>query len=264
MATSNVGGLVLPLDTTSAEHSVLDPVVVGLADYFAFWIRHELNTKLAQLRPGTGDGAIPDPLPSANVFYVDPQAHWVRDPLKIPALYVWWPRDGRSKVGEYSTVYDKRERDLRLMYVAGRETRPKGALGFSGLPAVVDAILTKASARGRHPEYGYNGDAFGTPIHRSLAPAGALGWEYTGGYPDFYAVVPNVPKGATGGNASGYEVTGFPVLLGTVHVVEKVLHDDLTYLDRTPDIVMTVTTGPDTNDPIEIGGGILPFDDGEP
>jgi hypothetical protein len=209
-----VGGLYLPLLSEGYPSPVLDPTVVGLAKFLAFWIRYGLRTKLQD-----PNESIPDPLPVDNVFPYDPTDNWVRK--STPALYLWWA--GESQHIKLTMLRDIRRRTLRLFYVAGAQTvTPSGARVYSGLPAAADAILHKASAAGLHPDYAPDGFLRGTPVAEALR---LLSWEYDKGKADFAQAVPNVSP-VPGGPGGGHAVRGYPVLFGNVIVNEEI--DQLT------------------------------------
>ena len=233
-----VGSLYIPLNPEGKYSPVLDPTVVGLADYLAYWIRYGLSTKLED-----PNNDVTDPLPEANVFPYDPRDNWVRN--STPALYIWW--FGESKLVKRTLVKDARQRTLRLFYVACEVATPKGARVYSGLPAAVDAIMFKACATGYHPHYGYNGDPIGTPIATSLR---LLGWEYEKGKEDFAQAVPNISQ-VPGGPGGGHVIRGYPVLFGHVNVWEEV---EGIGIDETTDQPQDIPFGANINDPADVNG----------
>jgi hypothetical protein len=205
-----VGGLYVPLKAEGYPSPVLDPTVVGLAKFLAFWIRYGLSTKLQEPNEN-----IADPLPAENVFPYDPKDNWVRK--STPALYLWW--SGESEPVELTIVRTLRRRTLRLFYVAGEQSvTPNGGRVYSGLPAAVDAILLKASFSGYHPDYAPDGFPRGTAIHEALR---LLSWKYGKGKADFAQAVPNVSP-VPGGPGGGHGVRGFPVLFGNVVINEEI------------------------------------------
>lgn len=206
---SSVGPLDIPIPQVGGYSAFTDPVTVGFADYFAFWIRYGLADKLRDPNDN-----IPDPLPAANVHTYDPQENWVRNDL--PALYVWWA--GESRRQDRTIVNATRIRTLRIFYAAAEVKRPKSGRIYSGLPSAIDAILFESCEQGFHYQYGYNNDPPGTPIHISLR---LRGWTYDRGKEDFAQRVPNVSS-APGGQAGGTVVTGWPVLMGTMTVYEDI------------------------------------------
>lgn len=218
-----VGPLDIPIQEAGGYSGFTDPVAVGFADYFAFWIRYGIADKF---RDSTT--TIDEVLPEANVFPYDPTENWVRN--DIPALYVWW--SGESRRAERSNLQAMRVRNFRIFYVAKEVKRPKGARVYSGMAAAVDAIMFQACEQGFHYNYGYNGDPRGTPIQTSLR---LRGWVYERGKDDFVQKIPNVSS-APGGQAGGHVVSGFPVFMGVMTVQEDIGQQTLTSADQSTEI----------------------------
>ena len=247
-----VGALVLPVPVASPAR-IVDPVAVGLADFFRYVIRAAIGPAAAAV-----NATLSDVLPTANVLTHDPAGYWVRGPF--PALYLW--PEGDSTVRQHSTVYDVRERRLRLFYVLTEAVGPDGQKLWSGLATAVDAALVRASARGYEPAYSYGTSLAGTPIAQSLGPLGAVGWEYQGGRPDLAVPVPSASAQA-GGPGEGAITRAYPVLFGSVLVRERVLADTGIY-SVTPDMSVEIVTNEtgDLADPLAFLEGVLPESDG--
>jgi hypothetical protein len=219
---SYIGPLRIPLRSNGYPSPISDPTITGFLDYFRFWIRHGLGQKI-----GDPNDTQPDALPEEHLFDFDPGDNWTRllnsdgDPA-LPALFLW--QAASSKPEQHTIVRHKRTRTFRIMYVAKPIDGPEGSPVFSGLGSAIDAILTKAYARGRHPHYGYNGSARGTSITESL---NLLGWSYEGGQPGMMAPVPGTSP-RIGGPSGGNQVQYFPAMLGAMTVVELVEDDEQT------------------------------------
>jgi hypothetical protein len=239
---SSVGPLDIPIPEVGGYVGFADPVAVGFADYFAFWIRYGINEKF---RDSTT--SIEYVLPEANVFPYDPTENWVRN--DIPALYVWW--SGESRRVERTITQAMRVRNFRIFYVAKEVKRPKGARVFSGMAAAVDAIMFQACEQGFHYDYGYNGATPGTPIQTSLK---LRGWVYERGKEDFVQKIPNVAA-AAGGQAGGHVISGFPVFMGTMSVSEDIsTSEGLTSADQSTEIAFNarINDPADTREPVTV------------
>lgn len=208
--TSYLGAAELPVPAGVVGTAFADPMVSALLDFLGHCIKAAVDTRLNQIR--TGDAAILDACPEANRHDYDPRQSFVRKPT--PALYIWW--GGRSKNVEHSTIRNRRERDLNLLYVCPPVLYPDGGPVFAGLPGAVDAAILEGSDRGYHPTYGYQGDPAGTVLVRSLAPAGTLGWEYTGGQIGILEPIPRKRRNAD----PNHQEDAFPALQGTLRVYE--------------------------------------------
>lgn len=206
--TSSFGALDLPVPLGIPASPFVDPLIIGLLDLLAFCIKDAIEDRLAQTRT-----AIADACPVANRFDYDPRQSFVRNPM--PALYIWW--SGRSKNVEATTVRNRRDRDLSLLYVAGSVKYPDGAPVFAGVMGAVDAAIAQASDRGYHPNYAFGNDVLGTPLVLSLAPKGTVGWEYTGGQ---VGILEPVPRRGRKADPNALEDC-FPALQGTIRVSER-------------------------------------------
>lgn len=234
--TSEVGALTLPVpeDYESVAPAVTpfaDPFILGLLDFFGHVIKDAIETRLVQLRPTL----ITDACPEANRHGFDPRQSFVR--LPTPSLFLWWG-SGRSKNIEHSTLRNRRERELSLLYVVAPVKYPDGAEVFAGVTNAVDAALARASDRGWHPTYGFADDPVGTPLVRSLAPPGVLGWSYEGGTS---GVLEPVPRKRRNADPNMIEDC-FPALQGTVKVVERIECDSPDEIEELEEGTLTVTS----------------------
>lgn len=250
---SAVGALDLPIAAGTISDALADPVVTGLLAFLGYWIKLELDAKLAVQSPTSADAC-----PTANRYPYDPRGYWVRNAK--PALYVWWK--GQSEIVDQTLVYTKRERDLGVFYVFEELVAPDGMVPRAGIIAAVDAAIAKASERGYHPSFSHNGAAAGTPLHLALASAGMLGWEYRGGSAGWMVPVPDASARA-GGAGTGYVQRGFPALDGTIRVWERVLGPQQSDADTNRDALFTMSLDDgDGRDPVDLVSRYLVGPDG--
>jgi hypothetical protein len=249
-----VGGLHIPVQAEGYPSNIGDPVVLGLAGYFAYWIRWGLTYGMSN--PNT---QVPDPLPATHVFPFNPGEMWTRNQnddgvIAIPALYLWW--EGESTVVRRSSVNFARQRTLRLFYAAKEVTYPDGGSVYAGMPNAVDAILHKASVHGYHTDYAPSGFAPGTPI---IVALDLLGWSYEGGKQDVAARTPDISPKA-GGKGGGAVIRGWPVLFGNVLVLEAIQPPTAGASNGPQDIEFNanVNDPADVNGPLEIMTRYLP------
>jgi hypothetical protein len=258
VGTSSVlGATSLPVAAGASLSHLTDSVVLGLLDYFAFWIKNTLDAKLAVLTPTSSDA-----VPTANRFPYSPGEYWVRS--SVPALYVWW--NGPSRRVADTLVYDRRDREIHVQYIFEELIAPDGVTARAGLMSAVDAALFKACARGRHPSYGYNSSPAGTPLVASLAPESHLAFEYLGGTEGMMSPVPySNPR--PGGEGGGHVIRFYPSLLARVAVMERVgadLPDDPDDVFRDADVTISTNETGDPTDVYEILERYLPGFDGDP
>lgn len=236
---STVGGVTLPLVAGEPQEPLADSAVTGLLDFIGWWLRHDLNAKLATL-----DGKSQDAAPVANRFPYDPGDTFVRE--SVPALYLWWP--GKSRTVRDTMVYDRRERELTLLYVYDEHTMPGGMKARAGLLNAVDASLTAAFKKGWHPEYAPPGGSLGQRIDYALS---LLRVDYTGATQgEFKAAMPS-GTGPRGGRQQGtgqaHVQHGFPALSAKIDIWERVAFDDDTTGTADADFVMTIDTNEQGN-----------------
>lgn len=165
--TGTVGGVTLPLAAGSANSALDDPLLLGLLDYFAYWLNANLNTKLANMA-----GQPAEAVPAAARFPFDPERAFVRN--TIPALYMWSPT---TRIEKLSILMRRRVRDVRAIYVFSQQVIPDGALVQSGLGADIDGTFLQATQYGYHTAYSYGGGPVGKPIDVTLS---IDEWQYLG------------------------------------------------------------------------------------
>ncbi len=213
----NAGAQTLPLEAGGADPAIVDPLCVGLADYLAFWIRHDIGEAGVEQRPAE----VADVLPIGNVFGYDPRQAWARKSSLLPSLYVWWPEKTQSRIVRRTGAYAIRERTLHIQYVLAEIQIPTGSRVYSGLTQAVDAVMVRALADGYHPGYAYAGDAPGTPLAFSLAAPGYLKFEYVGGKAVFALDRPE-SNARPGGSKETLAHIAYPMFIGVVKVWERI------------------------------------------
>lgn len=240
--TSHVGALDLPITAGPTGSRLADPAVRGLADFFCFSLRQDLNAKLTALL-----GMSADACPTANVYWWDPDTHFVWESL--PALYLWWP--GTSRVFQKTMVYADRERELSGMYVFEETLAPAGLRARSGLLAAVDASLSKASQRGRYASHtpAIAGAYAGQSVAKAL---GLVSWEYLGGQQG--KMIAQMPESSAnpGGAAEGHRKRGYPALSFRVLVNERIGADETDSTMSDADATFTIRHADDPQDPIDV------------
>lgn len=214
MPESNLGGLTLPIPAGTLNSDLDDPAISALADYLRFWLRSELNTKLANMQ-----GTSTDACPSANVFKFDPSTYWVRNP--VPALYVWW--EGKSATEQFSMLYDWRKRDVQVMWIYDELVAPNGLSPRHGLLAAVDAVFHKAADRWHHPSYALGSGPSNQMLPFQIAFPGLVEIKYLGGTPGMVSTVPQTD--ARSGGEEGHVVRGFPALRAKFSIQERIEQD---------------------------------------
>jgi hypothetical protein len=212
---TTVGGLGLPLAPGPAMGTIDDPVVLGLLSFGAFMIRWAVNERIKQIPGPVPDKVILDACPEANCFPFNPETTHVREDK--PALFAWW--EGKSQVSQWTTVYDVRRRDIKLLYLFAETVLPGGADVRHGLSGVVDAVFTRIGRDSSHPGYGFSGAPLGTPLILSL---GLMQLQYSGGQQGMISEVPGNATIGEQGRGGGAIQRGYPFLAGTFTVWERV------------------------------------------
>ncbi len=259
--TSSIGPLVLPVPAGEANARIADPVIDGLLDFYAFFIKANLDDKLATLTRTSADA-----VPVDNRYAFDPTSPRApRVEIKIPALFMWW--EGTSTMVPYTTVYSLRRRELGIMYVFN-ELSTTAQLGTcDGLLAAVDGAIRMATDRKRHPLYGYNGDAVGTSIRRSLGGLDVFQFECSRTTVGRFGLDASSSSGRASKRSAGNADSGrdYPTLLGQIVVHERInLDTQLDPDDVFGDIYVTIDTDEagDENNVTEYLTGIVPGPDG--
>lgn len=258
IADSIIATQALPAPLGVADTAIEDPTVVGLLDFAGFMIRWALNDRLAQLHGPTSGAAILDACPAVNCYPFNPETAHVR--LPKPSLFMWW--DGESQVTQWTTIYSRRIRKIKALYMFAETVNPGGAKARAGIPGIVDGVFAKLANENWHPSYGYNGAPAGTPIVQSLD----LMWlQYSGGAAGFMFEVPSNGSTADQGKAAGQVQRGYPALTGTFTVCERVdVSTPVDPDDVAGDLLTMISTNEqgDMADVVTIKEGYLPAADG--
>lgn len=248
--TSSVGSMTLPVPAGSSLSSLEDVTLLGLLDYLGFWLKLNLDPKLANLTPTSIDAC-----PVANRFPFDPEGTYVRN--DFPALYAWPVKSTRQ---DWTLLYEVLVREIKVMYLFEELVKPDGMEARHGLYAAVDKTFMKAAERGRHAEYRYNDDwGFGDQLARQM---NWRTWEYLGAD---YGFLSPIPGGSTAQGGSGTErqtQSGYPAVMASFRVFERVDQDDFLRADLGTDLTMTISTGDSTEDVTEFMQRFVEHNDG--
>ena len=263
-ATSTVGALELPYPVGEAPARITDPLVKGMLDYLAYWIRADLNPALVANQAGkiNGSGLVTDAVPAANRYPWDPGPTFVRGAqdgaaAPLPGLFVW--RAGRRRVRE-SILESLREVRLGFVWVFEELVMPGALVDRYGLRAVVEASIDRAMEHGYHPSYGYDGAPVGTPIAKSLCLAGALPF-LESSEETILGAVPMTGLQSQNRGAGGPSIRGFPALRGVIIVHEKIGAPTLVDPDDArPDMTVNIQTNSldDGSAPLTVMERVLP------
>ncbi len=221
-AVNAVGRLQLPLDAGVINTQIDDPVVTGILDYLAFWLRASLNTKLANL-----EGTSADAVPVINRFPWDPRSYFVRGrqdgaATPFPALYCWW--NGKSSFAPRASLTEMRQRPIGFAWIFDELELPGALEDRHGLLAAADAAVSSALSLRYHPAYGVGDGRVGSCVPVELGLTGP-GWRYDGGTPTMMAAIPGsgaANSGLASGRDTGHVNRAYPALHGTIQVWEKV------------------------------------------
>ena len=173
---SAVGALQLPVASATAGTALPDPVLDGLIDFAAWYIKNALDTRLATVKPA---GLITDACPTTNRYAfnpTDPEGVEIR--LFLPAMFMWWT--GKSKLVDFTTMHSFRVRTVGLLYVYEELPNITSKVERVAWGNVVDAALWKMSYRTRHASYTPSGGAPGMPLSQALADLGVIDWKFLG------------------------------------------------------------------------------------
>jgi hypothetical protein len=213
--TSRVGALTLPYTAGASPAEVDDPFVDGLMSLLAHYVKEALDNRLANVL-----GAPTDACPVANRFAFDPferEANYVKRP--VPSLFVWW--DGNSTVWRPSIVIHGRERTVRAMYIYPELPKESRLTDRRGLFNAVDAAWAKASHRGGHPTWSYNGKPLGTRLDESWGPPWSVEWEWMGGGGVQRIGIDDANTRPTGRKVSGRDYPAFVAMFRVREIVEN-------------------------------------------
>lgn len=249
---SAVGGFALPAPVGALNASIDDLPVVAMLDYLGFWLRDQLNPAIAQVQ-----GASADICPVGNIFPYDPGSQWVRNDK--PALYGWW--SGDAVTVPHTLVFDARQRMLTIQWVYDELYAPldenddiTGVDARNGYPALVDAVIRRAISRGKHPSYGFNGAAAGTPIWRSM---GVFEVKVLTSKAGRLSPVPGGGDVRESGANEGHIIRYNPAVIAQVMIKEKMLNDAVADPgDVQQDSTMTILT-------TEVGDPLNPAEFGQ-
>lgn len=258
-ASITVGGLALPLSAGAANGGIADPAVDALLSFGGFLIKWALDARLAQQQGPGADGApYTDACPVANRYPFNPETTHVR--LPKPALFAWW--DGASTTEQWTIIYGVRKRTIKMLYMAPAIVLPGGAAPRVGVPSVVDACFCKLANEASHPGYAYGTDPLGTAITTSVD---MVRLDYSGGTQGLMFEVPGNTTVADQGKTGGHVQRGYPTLLGSFQVWERVGVSGWTDpTDVQGDSLVTLRTNEqgDLADVLDIKEGYLPAADG--
>lgn len=231
--TTGVGPLVLPIPTTGANSTLDDTTLVGLLDYLGFWIRLALNAKLAEQGGPTTAGAITNACPAEHLFPWDHQGTFVRalpggGAVPLPGMWAW--DESSEPTTEYATLlYEVVKRTITVQYIFPELSAPKGVVGRNGVLAAVMRAFAKAAEWGRHPTYGFDGDAVNTPIQTSC---GWRSWRFKSARQVPVAMLPGTNSvSQSSQRAAGAEKRFFPSLLASFEVWERIELQDASEAD---------------------------------
>jgi hypothetical protein len=252
---TNIGLLPLPVPAGAEADALPDPAALALLDYFGFWLRTMLDSKLLSMGgdvPERSDPSLPNreshesAAPPANLFPYNPEPGqiWRRNPK--PALYVWW--SGRSRTEQKTILIRNRLRELSYLWVWCETQAPQNDEIRYGTLAAVDGIIRLAIEEGYHPAYGYNGAALGTPIWKS---AGFVELTANESAPGVLAPVPET--GSRMNESPGQILNYYPAVKGTLTIAERIGRIPSAEAPQVNEGVETTVT---TNESAEAQGGV--------
>lgn len=219
MSTDKVADQPIEVEAGASLTAINDKVLLGLMDYFAFWIKRALDAKLRVQTPTS-----PDACPVGNRFPWDPSTYFVQN--KFPALYCW---SGPSKSQQFTIYKWARIREINLMLVFDEIVGPSGITVRHGLIPAAEAAVMTANYRGNHPEYSYDGDDLGTPIWQTLD---LLAFKFISSEEGHMSPVPEID--ARSNQGSGFTVRYYPALICKFEVTEELEEHLITPSDIYP------------------------------
>lgn len=256
-----VGGELIPAEVAGANIAHRDPTLVGLLAYFGFWIKHALDTRLAELQgPETSD-ELTDACPEANRFPWNHNGTFMRPHklaedgtmgVPLPGLWAWCVSEVESDDGA-SLLYDgTTQREIKLHYVFPEVQIPDGYNARSGLLATVGRALALAVRQGRHVEFSYGDEPVNTAITETL---NLLGMRFVRGEPQMLATRPTGSTAGGQGRAAneGAAQRFFPAYELTLSVFERVgLRNPVVPDDVMGDSTLTIASGDDVVDTVDV------------
>jgi hypothetical protein len=219
---TSVGPLSIPVDAGNANEAFQDRTILGLLDYLGHWLRAGLNDKLGQMQGPETSAIVSDVCPVENLFPFNHEGTFVRrnetNAPPLPGMWAW--EDSQESSADGATIlYDVVRREVRVQYIFPQVMVPKGVNARSGLIPAVSRIMAKAVERGRRSDYGFDGDADGTPIRESCS---WLGFAYRGGRAEAAAMLPSGGQSQAATRAAGAEKRFFPSFVGTFWIWERI------------------------------------------
>ena len=143
---SVVGPVSFPLDATTPNTALRDPVATTLLHLAAHYMNDGMAAKLESMQPTakeavpTDDAGVPE-----NLGEFDPGTTFVRRDL--PALYCW---NQKSVTEDYSTVKMLRTSEYHMRYYFQPLIVPQGRGARSGVLPDIDRLLHRMSFERRH------------------------------------------------------------------------------------------------------------------
>lgn len=254
MTTWQVGAESLPVAAAGDNIAWRDPTLVGLLDYFGFWIKHAIDDRLAELEGPTTSAAITDACPTGHRFPWNHNGSFMRPhktaagtmSVPLPGLWAWVVAETESDEGASLLYEGSVQREIKLCYVFPEVQLPDGFNARSGLMSSVARALQLAIQQRRHAVYGYESDANGTSILESL---NLLGMRFQRGEPMLLGERPT-NAGGNGKRASeGAVLRFFPAYELTLQVLERIgVRDAVVPGDVMGDCTLDIDHGEDVTD----------------
>ncbi len=263
--TSAVGGLTLPIPAGGQDSALTDPVLVGLLDYLAHYLRASLNTKLAEMRGPTSAAAVSDVAPASRLYPWDHDGTWSRvigtadtklpDRLPQPAMWGWSGPETPDTT--HSTIANEAvKRTLSIEWIFPELQVPDGTNNRAGLQHAVAATLWKAEERNRHETWAANAQ-----VHETL---GIMGWRILDCVPGRLQTRPQQIQQRQSQGGTGDVKRYHPCVRARIEVVERIgdrtmVDPDDVLLDFTLDMNTAENGDPDT---VTVLSRIAPGPDG--
>ncbi len=221
-----IGNQTLPVPTSGANSRFRDPTIVGLLDYFAFWIREAISTKLAEMGGPVNSSPIIDACPSAHCFPWNHNSSFMRPhnvagvmTVPLPGMWMWWTE---ATMGKQQTLwFDSSQRICTLHYIFPELQIPDGYNARSGLEAVALNAIQLACTEGRHPEYAPPNAAAGAWIPSVY---NLIAFEFLKGSIGRLSQKPNnsITGNRGSSNSEGATQRFYPALEATISVQERI------------------------------------------
>jgi hypothetical protein len=89
--------------------------------------------------------------------------------MRVPLPGLWaWEESSRYNRESSTLLWDAYEREIQLLYVFPQLATPDGMQARHGLVTAVSGAIKWAISVGYHAAYGFDGDAPGTPLWKTL------------------------------------------------------------------------------------------------